>query len=267
VSVLALAQASLAVGPSLPGLDRKAIATTDGSVAYYVTLAKGGEATLVQKRSHGRKLASLSLTNGWGIQMATLGGQTTGLSPNGRVLVLTDNIQPNGAIRTTSQLAVIDTRTMTPRRTLKLHGDYSVDALSPDGRFLYLIHHLAAKNNTSYQVVGYDLRAGKMLPGVIADKRQAGWTMAGYAISRAATRSGDHVFTFYQMNDNYPFVHALDTVNHTAVCIGIPADWTKDADWISAAHLTLNGDKLSIASRDGAVRYVLDTSTYKVTTR
>ncbi len=265
-AVLALAQASFAVGPSLPGLDKETITASDGAVAYYVDLAKGGEATVVQKRSRGRVLASLSLTNGWGIQMADLGGQVTGLSPNGRVLVLTDNIEPNGAIRVTSQFAVIDTATMKIRTVLRLHGDYSVDALSPDGRFLYLIHHLAAKNATSYQVQGYDLRAHRMLPGVIADKRQAGWTMEGFPISRATTKSGDWVFTFYQMNDNYPFVHALDTVHHVAVCIGIPADWTKNAAWISAAHVSLAGGKLVIATRHGTVRYLLDTKTFKVTT-
>lgn len=267
VGVLALAQASLAVGPSLGAFDNRSIANTGSSFSYLVKLAKGGEATVVEQRAHGRTLKSLTLTNGWGIQMAALSGQVTGLSPNGRVLVLSDNIEPNGYLRTSSQFVVVDTQTMKVQQVLRLHGDYSVDALSPDGRLLYLIHHVSGKDLTRYQVVGYDLSTYTMLPGVIADKRQASWIMKGFAISRATTRSGDWVYTFYQENDNYPFVHALDAANHTAVCIGIPASWVGNAAaWISSAHLSLANGKLVISTRDGDVRYLMDTTTFQVST-
>ena len=75
-------------------------------------------------------------------QLATLHGTLSGLSPNGRVLVLTDNVQPTGSLRARSRFAVIDTRTLTVTATITLHGDFSVDALSPQGEMLYLIHHI-----------------------------------------------------------------------------------------------------------------------------
>ena len=59
--------------------------------------------------------------------------------------------------------------------------------------------------------------------------------MAGYPVSRATTGDGGWVYTLYRQDDNYPFIHALDTVHHSAVCIGLPAKWTINGGWISAA--------------------------------
>ena len=57
---------------------------------------------------------------------------------------------------------------------------------SPDGRWLYLIHHVVSTDNR-YQVKAYDLKAGRLLPGAIADKRQAGWLMTGYPVARVTS--------------------------------------------------------------------------------
>jgi hypothetical protein len=67
------------------------------------------------------------------------------------------------------------------------------------------------------------------------------------------------VYTLYSNQNNYPFVHALDTVNRTAVCIGIPWDWTADQREINNATLTVQGGKLAIGDR-----FVLDRTTFKV---
>jgi hypothetical protein len=110
-------------------------------------------------------------------------------------------------------------------------------------------------------VQAYDLAAGRLLPGVIADKTQAGWVMAGNPISRAATRDGNWVYTLYQQSNNYPFVHALDAAHRTAICIGLPLDWTKP--WLSSARLVLAGGKLKVMS-GSKTRAVLDTRTFSV---
>lgn len=265
VAMLALTQPSLAAGPSLPALDGGTGLTAPGvGVTYLTRLA--GSTTNLEVRAQGRTIRRVTLAGGWGIQLATLGGTLTGLSPKGRVLVLSDNVHPNGSLRARSRFAVIDTRTLTLTRTIRLRGDFSVDALSPNGRLLYLIHHIPSIDATKYQVQAYDLHDGRLLPGVIADKRQAGWIMAGYPISRTTTQSGSWVYTLYSQTNNYPFIHALDTAHHLAVCVGLPANWTTDNGWISTAHLKLSAVTLTVTTKTGKTHFLLNTKTFRVTT-
>ncbi len=264
VTVLALAQASSAVGPSLPALDGgSGISAANGAVSYVARL--DGPSTRLQARAHGRTLRAATLHGSWGIQLATLTGGLTGLSPNGRVLVLTDNVQSSGSLRAQSRFAVVDTRTLAVEKEITLHGDFAVDALSARGDLLYLIQHVSRANLTKYRVRAYDVRAGRLLPGVIADKSQAGWVMAGYPVSRATTGDGGWVYTLYLQSDNYPFIHALDTVHHSAVCIGLPAKWTINGGWISAVRLKLTSGGLEVETKGGKTRFVLNTATFQVT--
>jgi hypothetical protein len=264
VTALALAQTSAAVGPSLPAVDGgAAISAAQGAVSYVVRLKSGS--TRLQARAHGRTIRAATLHGSWGIQLATLTGALTGLSPNGRVLVLGDNVLSSGSLRAQSRFAVIDTRALGVEKEITLRGDFTVDALSARGDLLYLIQHVSRADLTKYQVRGYDLRAGRLLPGVIADKSQAGWVMAGYPVSRATTVDGGWVYTLYLQADNYPFIHALDTVHHSAVCIGLPAKWTINGGWVSNARLKLTAGRLEVNTKGGKTRFVLNTATFRVT--
>jgi len=259
VSALALAGSAWAVGPDLPALQR---ATLSAGHTQYVVRSTGS-ATSLRKLVDGRLVARTTLSGGWGVQLATYRGDLAGLSGDGRTLVLSDNVEPDGRLRPASRFAVLDTRSLAVTRRITLRGDYGVDALSPNGQVLYLIHHLSNADVTRYQVQAYALGAGRLLPGVIADKRQAGWVMAGSPIARAATTDGRWVYTLYQQSNNYPFVHALDAAHRTAICVGLPVDWTKP--WLSTARLVLAGGTLKVVS-GGRTRAVVDTSTMAVST-
>jgi hypothetical protein len=265
-SALALLPAASAVGPYLPAGEGPVAAE---NVSYFTRL---GSSTTMVKATNGAAIRTATLHGGWGIPLVTLNGQTGGLSPDGRILVLSDAVRGfNGRLRLRSGFEVIDTRTLAVRHAISLNGDYSYDALSPNGRWLYLIHHVSAPGNPSqpsngfrYQVQAYDLHAAKLLRGVIADKRQAGWLMSGMPVARATNPRGNWVYTLSQSGDNYPFVHALDTVHRTAVCIGLPWRWS-DAQGIGTAKLSLQGATLKIEG--GAVtqkRFLLDTRTFRV---
>jgi hypothetical protein len=84
--------------------------------------------------------------------------------------------------------------------------------------------------------------------------------MSGMPVARASSADGRWVYTLYSVGDNYPFVHALDTVHRTAVCIGIPWNWATDQTAINSATLAIEGNALSIAGK-----FVLDRSTFEVT--
>ncbi len=258
VLALALTGVAAAVGPALPNIE----GSVGANEVSYATALHGANTT-VTKRVEGKVVAHVTLAGGWGIPIVTLTRfDHGGLSPNGRTLVLGDDVHPDGTLRSSSRFAVLDTGTLALDQTIALHGDYSFDALSPAGRWLYLIHHVASGDNR-YQVRGYDLQTGTLLPRVIADKRQAGWLMAGYPVSRATSPGGRFVYTLYQQSGNYPFVHALDTVNRTAICIGLPWQWAGQDAAIATAKLTLAGHALRIAG--GKSGFVLDTRTFRVT--
>ena len=162
--------------------------------------------------------------------------------------------------------AVLRTDPLAVRTTVTLRGDFGFDALSPDGSTLYLIQHASEEQLLSYRVRAYDLRAGKLLPRAIADKRQQGWLMNGMPVARASSADGRWVYTLYSSGDNYPFVHALDTKTRTAVCVGLPWQWTTAGADIGSAELRLAGDRLVVAGNRGlGTKFALDTRTFKVT--
>jgi hypothetical protein len=246
ISLLALlaVPAATAAGPWLG---------TGGSGFGYTT-AVHGQTTTVRNGSQ-----TISLSGRFGVARVTLNGGIGGLSANGRVLVLGERFQPTGELRAQSAFAVLSTKPLALRRIVELKGDFGFDALAPDGSTLYLIQHVSAANLTSYRVRAYDLRAGTLLTRVIADKRQRTWLMNGYPISRATSADGRWVYTLYANPDNYPFVHALDTTARTAVCVGLPIDWTLNQQAINSARLRLNGQRLLVGGLAA-----LDTRTFQV---
>lgn len=244
---LVLVPAATAAGPWL--------GTASNGVAGF-TAQLHGTTTAVGDGSR-----TVSLAGKWGLPRVTLNNDVGGLSADGRVLVLAqdDVAHQNGALSRTSSFAVLGTKPLHLRKVVRVKGDFGFDAVSPHGRMLYLIQHVSRENLFQYRVRAYDLSSGKLLQRVIADKRQRDWNMDGYPVARATTQNGRFVYTLYSNANNYPFVHALDTVNHTAVCVGLPWDWTSGQQEIDQATLTIRGDKLAIGDR-----FVLDRSTYKV---
>jgi hypothetical protein len=254
LGALGFASAAGAVGPTLPAVE--GIPVSAQGVSYVTHLVVGG--TTLAVHGQGRVSRTVALSGHWGLPLVAYGTAPGGLSPNGNVLVLSDAVNIDGRLRPRSRFAIVDTRTLDVTRTIALRGDYSFDALSPQAATLYLIHHVSSEDATRYQVQAYDLRSGRLLPGVIADRSQKSWIMRGLPVARATEPGGRWVYTFYEQSDTYPFVHALDTVAHTAVCIGIPANWVDP--WIGAARLRLVHGRLLIEQSDGKVRYTVDVS-------
>jgi hypothetical protein len=243
---LAFIPAASAAGPWL--------GTASNGVGY--TAAIHGTTTVVADGSQ-----SISVAGKWGIPRVTMNNGVGGLSTDDRTLVLAqDGVDhANGALSRESAFLVLGTKPLRVRTTVRLHGDFGFDTLSPRGRTLYLIEHVSNENLFRYRVRAYDLAERRLLLRVIADKSQRDWLMNGYPVARATTQNGRWVYTLYSNPNNYPFVHALDTVHRTAVCIGIPMDWTTNQAQINQSTLRVQGGKLSI----GGV-YVLDRSTFKV---
>jgi MprA protease rhombosortase-interaction domain-containing protein len=103
-----------------------------------------------------------------------------------------------------------------------LRGDFSFDAISPDGDSLYLIQYTSAKDPSRYAVRAYDLAADRLLAAPVVDPRERGEAMRGSPITRYTSRDGRWAYTLYDGAGTEPFVHALDTVDRQARCIDLP---------------------------------------------
>ena len=106
---------------------------------------------------------------------------------------------------------------------MTLEGDFSYDALSPEGRSLYLIEYTSRTDPTRYRVRLYDVPSEQLLPEPVVDPREPDERMRGYPITRATSPDGRWEYTLYDGAGHAPFVHALDTVGRTAVCIDLDA--------------------------------------------
>ena len=117
----------------------------------------------------------------------------------------------------------LDTRRLKVLDTVTLDGTFTFDALSPDGRQMYLIEYTSPRDLTQYSVRAYDLERERLLPEPIIDPNESGEEMAGFPQTRATSPDGRWAYTLYESaeRDHPPFIHALDTKRGTAVCIDL----------------------------------------------
>jgi hypothetical protein len=104
---------------------------------------------------------------------------------------------------------------------VRLRGDFSFDALSPDGNSLFLINYLSRTDPTQYRVRVYDLARNRLDPKPVVDPREAPGAMNGFAVTRVSSQDGRWAYTLYDGAGKHPFIHALDTRDRKASCIDL----------------------------------------------
>ncbi len=189
---------------------------TPSGQARYVTIPAGTSTVVARvSRYGGRILASTLLPGTFTIPAVAYDGSASWLSGDGRTLVL---IEPRVSFpRAETTLAVMDTRQLSARRIVTLHGDFSFDAVSPRGSSLYLIQYTSAFDPTKYSVRAYDLGAGRLLTAPVVDPRERGEEMRGQPLTRATSPDGRWAYTLYDGAGKEPFIHALDTSTRSAI--------------------------------------------------
>ncbi len=224
----------------------------------YVTLPLAGETVVTKINADGAVVGYRPLAGAWGIPMVAFDGSTGGLSADGRTLVLAQ--PPIGRMRHVSRFPVLRTRTLRRVSTVTLRGSFSFDALSPDGRTLYVIEHVNRRDVAEYQVRAYDLERGRLLPYPIRDHSSNEVEMYGYPRSRTTSADGRWAYTLYE-GGHHSFVHALDTVGRTAVCVDLPM--TTPPEHVADARLVLGpgGETLAVESPTAGTVAVVDTKT------
>jgi hypothetical protein len=224
VLVVALVPAGGALADGLPveGVDASlsGVTGTGPGDPRYVTLpAERGTVVAAVDQADGQVLRSRYLPGHFTVPVVAYDGSASGLSADGTTLVL---IRPRlGFPRRTTTFAVVRTNRLHPLDVFTLPADFSFDALSPDGRWLYLVQYLSKRNPARYLVRLYDLRRGRLLPEPIIDPREVGDVMRGMPITRATSPDGRFAYTLYDGAGEHPFIHALDTVEQSARCIDL----------------------------------------------
>jgi hypothetical protein len=210
-------------GPD-PGVMQGWDGITANSAVRYVAVPAGNR-TVVEaiSRLNGRVLRFRTVRGSLGIPMVAFDGTAGGLSRDGKTLVL-GNSYVGGGLRTTSSFAVLKLPKFGIRRMITLQGSFAFDALSPNGRMLYLTEHVSAQDLSRYRVRAYDVGAGRLLKRMVTDRTRWQSVMQGMPISRASSVDGRWAYTLYNGN-RHPFIHALDTVRANAVCIDLPKSW------------------------------------------
>jgi hypothetical protein len=196
---LAVVPAAAADGPMPYTMqDGSGVAAPDGLSRFVAVGASENTALEQIQTSDGTVRRSYPLFGSWGVPVTTYAQGGEGLSANGRTLVLGDTVASYP--RTMSRFLVFDTKRFRPVRAFFLRGDFAFDALSPDGARLYLFQHTDANNMQRYVVRAYDVGAGRLLPGRIADRTQKGWVMQGWPVARATSAGGRWVYTLCSLS-------------------------------------------------------------------
>ena len=221
-AALSLAPTALAVGPT-PGVALGgAGAAWQGHTHRFVAIpAAGGTRVVELRRAGGAALRSRTIAGRFGVPLVAFDSSAEEVPATSPNVVLQERTDPGGLARRTS-FVVLSTRDLGVVRRFTLAGAYAFDALSPDGATLYLTRHASRAHITRYTVRAYGIPAGRLFPGVIADRTEHEWRMDGIPVTRLQTAGGGRAYTLYQGGEDGAFIHALDTRARTARCIDIP---------------------------------------------
>lgn len=256
---LMVAPGALAAGGPVPPVQGSYIGVP-GSPYRYGSFGSGG-VTIIRQRQAGASAAVsvLRVPGHYGIPAVDPGGQMTGLSADGGTLILA--AIPRSYPPPSTRLLVLGTAPAAIRARIALPGWLTVDAISPDGRWLYLIHY-PSSDISRYEVLAYNVPAHRLLAEPVVDPHDRGEAMTGFPIDRVMSASGRWAYTLYFRPSGEPFVHALDTSKQRAVCVDLPSLSGGD---VSNGRLGLGpgGTSLRIYV-DGSPQAAIDTRTFKV---
>jgi hypothetical protein len=246
--IAVLVPSAAGAGGPVAGTDAGANGVTvPGLASRYVTVrAPGGTVVAQVDQDGGRIRASRVLRSRLVVPAVASDGSATGLSANGTTLVLAT--PRNNGPRRRSEFTVLDTRRLSPRSTISLRGDFTLDAISPDGDRLYLIES-TSRDLTRYAVRAYDVGERRLLPHAIVDPEEKDEPMSGSPLARAMSPDGRWAYTLYDGNGEHPFIHALDTVAARAKCVDL--DQLAGRDDLFSLRLKVEREGTVVVHQDG----------------
>src|SRR5438876_4853364 len=223
---------------------------SDWSRYYIVTQLSGSAQLKAIDPASGRTIAQATIPASYSLPDLAFQGPTAGISPNGQWLALTQK----GA----STNFLVGSSSLTDSfKTIRVNGDFVFDALSNDGKSLYLIQKMTDPNH--YQVRLYDVAAGALMPQPVVDKREPNEPMNGIRGDSAADSTGNYVYTVY-IRDGGPFIHALPLDEPIAWCVDLPSTASNDIERQFHWALALSHDGRTLYAANEALGKVAVTT-------
>jgi hypothetical protein len=256
------AGAAQADGLPGPGVDAgpEGVEELAGAARYVTMRAGAGTVAVRVEQRGGRVTASRFLRGRFAIPVVAYDGSAAGVSADGRTLVL---VRPRQTFpRAATTFAVLDAARLKIREIVTLRGDFSFDALSPDGRLLYVVQYVSPRDFTRYRVRAFDLAAGRLLRKPIVDPRETA-TMRGSPVTRETSPDGRWAYTLYDGAGGHPFIHALDTAARRAVCIDLHALAGFKRIYDVRMRVAADGSAITVHDRGDPIA-VVDASTFRV---
>jgi hypothetical protein len=259
LALAAAPQAAAADGGPTPAVQGWPVSAPGASSSRYVAIGVGHRTLVERVDRHGFVRLWRVIRGRYGVAAAAFDGSTTGLSADRDTLVLPQ--YTTNYARKSTRFVVLSPHTLRVIRRFTLPGLFTVDAISPAGDWLYLIHYTSANNLLAYEVRAYDMTHRRLLAAPVVDKREPDEKMVGIAATRLYSAGGRWAYTLYQRPSGAPFVHALDTADRTAFCIDLPKDTGQGQPQLS---LGPGGGTLRYAV-DDQLKASIDTRTFTVT--
>ena len=238
------------------------VLSADGDTRY-VSMPINGETLLMAVSADGGEITDHTIKNGtFTIPAIALDGTASGISHDGETLAL---IKPRDSFpRRTTEFVIYKTDRLRQNvARFELEGDFSFDALSPDGETLYVIEYTNPRDPGEYQVRSFDLASRELDPDPILDSEEEPGEMRGFPQTRVTSADGGWEYTLYDGGE-HPFIHALDVVDAKTVCIDLHMIKARDTFGATLA-MSADGGSMELIDRKGALRAVVDTDTYKAT--
>lgn len=196
--------ATLPVGTLLP--DRSRYWTVDS-----------GDRTTVRgiDPATGADQASFVLDGRWSVP-AAYGPAPSGLSANGKWLVLVAPPHASGATMV-NRFAVVDLANKRLDRVVAANGDIGFDAVSDDGRNLYLVEHLVPAPHYAVRVASFN--GAGLQDGILGQIKTAEPEVMNGLYHASVAVGTDWFLSLYSNPGRGPFIHALNTTQLYAQCI------------------------------------------------
>jgi len=240
------------------------VANPGGSSRYSTVVVPRGTLLVETEVTTGTIERTRFLPGRLTVPVVAYDGSASGLAADGEPLVLIRPRQRFPRERTT--LAVVDPRRLRIERRIVLDGDFSFDAISPDGGTIYLIEYVDPRDPRAYQVRAYDLGHERLDPDPIVDPEVAPVTMGGAPQTRAMSPDGIWAYTLYDSQDRgrAPFIHALNTETAAAACILLEGGIVSRKQlWRTILEPSPDGGTLAVV--DGTTTLaIVDTETFEV---
>jgi hypothetical protein len=158
---------------------------------------------------------SFVLDGHWSVP-AAYGPAPSGLSANGKWMVLVAPPHTTDAAMA-NRFAVVDLANQQINRVVTANGDVGFDAVSDDGKNLYLVEHLVPAPRYAVRVASFN--GAGLQNGILGQVKTAEPEVMNGLYHASVAVGADWFLSLYSNPGRGPFIHALNTTQLYAQCI------------------------------------------------